>query len=235
MPNPTMVKWLIGLSAIAVIAVSVVAALVWSPGAVKDETPPPSTRIPSAVEGLPPAVEPDVRAKGPLSLAELRWCMTEEVRLEAIRPQLATQPAVDRYNQLAADYNNRCGRRNSSDEERDRLATDIAASRQSIEAAAIEDIQRLNDAVPVSRNRVQNLLSMLGYDPGAVDGVYGEQTREAIKSFQRQEGIPVDGLLSQELLDQLIDALARYQIRIERCRMRSLRDTSEQQGAVIQC
>lgn len=225
----TLIKWLIGLAAIAAIA-----ALAWLPGALKDETP-PSTRIPSASEGLVPAVEPDMRENGPLSVAELRWCMREEVRLEAIRPRLATRPAADRYNQLAADFNSRCGGRSASDEKRDEVTTDIAASRQSIVAAAIEDSQRLNDAVPVSTNRAQELLSMLGYDPGVVNGVYGAQTKAAIEAFQRQMESPVDGLLSRELLDQLGRALARNRIRIERCRVRSLRDTSEQQRSDFRC
>jgi hypothetical protein len=165
----------------------------------------------------------------------LRWCMTEEARLEAVEVHLATRPAVDRYNLLAANLNRRCGRRNSSDEERDAVTTNIAAFRQSIVAGAIEEIQRLNDTVPVSTSRIQELLSRLGYDPGVVDGVYRTQTREAIESFQRQNRIPVDGLLSQDLLDKLVGAWAGNIIRSERCRIRNLRDTSEQQRADFPC
>lgn len=220
----TVTKWILGVAGVA--------ALAWLPGALKDVDTPPR---PSAPEGLPPAVEPSSRENGPLSVAELRWCMTEEVRLGAIRPRLATRPAADRFNQLAADFNSRCSGRNSSDADRDRVTTDIAASRQSIVAAAIEDSQRLNDAVPLSTNQAQKLLSMLGYDPGVVNGVYGAETKAAIEAFQRQKGIPVDGLLSQELFDQMARALARNLIRSERCRIRSLRDTSEQQRADSRC
>ena len=83
--------------------------------------------------------------------------------------------------------------------------------------------------------RVQELLSMLGYDSGLVDGAYAAPTKAAIEAFQGREGIPVDGLLSRELLDQLDRALARYRIRIERCRTRRLRDASEQQRADFRC
>lgn len=225
-------KWLIGLATIAGIAA--IAALAWLPCVPKDETP-PSTRIFSAPERLPPAVKPDMRENGPLSVAELHWCMEEEVRLAEIQPRLVTRPAADRFNLLAADFNSRCGGRSSRDEERDQVTTDIAVSRQSIVAAAIEDSQRLNDAVPLSTNRAQELLSMLGYDPGVINGEYGAQTKAAIEAFQRQMGSPVDGLLSPELFDQLAGALARNRIRSERCRIRSLRDTSEDKPSDLRC
>ena len=215
-------------------AVVAIAALAWIWGAQKDETP-ASTLTPSAPEGLPPALEPDRGENGQLSVAELRWCMTEGVRLDTIRPRLATRPAADRYNELAAAFNSRCGGRRSSNEARDEVAADIDASRQSIVDAAIEDVQRLNDAVPLSTNQAQELLSTLGYDPGVANGEYGAQTKAAIESFQRQNGIPADGLLSRELFDQMARALARSRMRSERCRMRSLRDTSEEQGAGFRC
>lgn len=47
---------------------------------------------------------------------------------------------------------------------------------------------------------IQRLLTQLGYDPGPADGVYGPQTRAAIEAFQRHEGLPVDGQVSDALL-----------------------------------
>jgi len=229
-----LIRWLTGIAAIAAIAaVLAIVALAWLPGA-PEEAKPPSTPISSASEGPPPAVEPG-KENGPLSVAELRWCMTEQIRLEAIRPRLETRPAADRYNELGEDFNSRCAGRNSSDGARDEVISEIAASREAIEAAAIEDVRQLNDAVPLSANEAQELLSMLGYDPGAVDGEYRAQTKAAIEAFQRRNGIPVDGLLSRELLDQLGSALARYRIRSERCRVRSLRGTNEGQRADFRC
>ena len=229
-----------GLAAIVTIAAVVaLAALAWLPGAPKHETPLsariPATGSPPAPEGLPPPVEPSVSENDLLSVAELRWCLTEAVRLETIQPRLATRPAADRYNDLAADFNHRCGGRSSSNEVRDEVAPDVAASRESIVAAAIEDVQRLNDAVPLSTDRAQELLSTLGYEPGVVNGVYGAQTKEAISAFQRRNGIPADGLLSRELFDQLARALGRQRILMERCRIRSLRDANGQQGTGFRC
>lgn len=49
----------------------------------------------------------------------------------------------------------------------------------------------------------QRMLSMLGYDPGPVDGVFGKKTRIAIKHFQVDEELAVDGRLTASLLRHL--------------------------------
>ncbi len=49
----------------------------------------------------------------------------------------------------------------------------------------------------------QRLLAQLGFDPGPVDGGMGPRTRSAIEAFQRQQGLPVDGKVSETLLAQL--------------------------------
>jgi hypothetical protein len=41
---------------------------------------------------------------------------------------------------------------------------------------------------------VQRMLEAVGHSPGPIDGVSGEQTRAAVKSFQTQEGLTVDGI-----------------------------------------
>ncbi len=58
----------------------------------------------------------------------------------------------------------------------------------------------------LSRNQVekmQELLSAHGFDPGPIDGVIGSQTREAIKEFQRTAKLPADGHPTPELLEVL--------------------------------
>lgn len=42
--------------------------------------------------------------------------------------------------------------------------------------------------------QIQNLLDYLGYDPGPIDGLDGANTRDAVKAFQRSEGLTVDGV-----------------------------------------
>jgi S1-C subfamily serine protease len=58
---------------------------------------------------------------------------------------------------------------------------------------------------------VQQLLADLDYDPGPVDGVIGPQTRAAVRAFQADAGLPVDGEISDELYATLTDAVSSGQ------------------------
>lgn len=51
--------------------------------------------------------------------------------------------------------------------------------------------------------QAQTLLSTLGFDPGPADGKIGPKTREAIKAFQRDTGLPVTGRVSLSLINAL--------------------------------
>lgn len=41
----------------------------------------------------------------------------------------------------------------------------------------------------------QSVLKRIGFDPGAVDGVYGSQTQQAVKNFQSRFGLTSDGIV----------------------------------------
>jgi flavin-dependent dehydrogenase len=47
---------------------------------------------------------------------------------------------------------------------------------------------------------VQRRLARGGYYHGSIDGVIGPGTRTAIRSFERNNGLPVDGVIDRELL-----------------------------------
>ncbi|MEO1120731.1 MAG: peptidoglycan-binding domain-containing protein [Pseudomonadota bacterium] len=51
--------------------------------------------------------------------------------------------------------------------------------------------------------RVQAGLQDLGYNPGPIDGVQGSQTTSAIKAYQRDNGLLVDGRASYELAEHI--------------------------------
>lgn len=51
--------------------------------------------------------------------------------------------------------------------------------------------------------RVQASLAEIGYTPGAINGEMSEATRNAIKAFERDKGLPETGVISQELLAAL--------------------------------
>jgi peptidoglycan hydrolase-like protein with peptidoglycan-binding domain len=49
----------------------------------------------------------------------------------------------------------------------------------------------------------QQALKDKGYDPGAVDGVMGSRTREAIKNFQTASNLKATGTLNSETREKL--------------------------------
>jgi N-acetylmuramoyl-L-alanine amidase len=50
---------------------------------------------------------------------------------------------------------------------------------------------------------LQSRLSRLGFDPGRVDGIFGDQTATALMDFQRNAGLLADGFLGRRTLDEL--------------------------------
>lgn len=55
--------------------------------------------------------------------------------------------------------------------------------------------------------QVQQMLAYLGYDPGAVDGVDGKNTQAAVRRFQTQEYLTVDGIAGEQTQIRLKDAV----------------------------
>ncbi len=51
--------------------------------------------------------------------------------------------------------------------------------------------------------QVQELLTELGYEPGPADGVAGGKTREAIRRFEAASGLPISGVISENLIRRL--------------------------------
>lgn len=45
---------------------------------------------------------------------------------------------------------------------------------------------------------IQQRLKDLGYDPGSVDGIYGDKTVSAVKVFQSKSGLPQDGMVGPQ-------------------------------------
>jgi len=55
---------------------------------------------------------------------------------------------------------------------------------------------------------LQQRLAWLGYDPGAVDGIFGARTQAALQAFQRARGLPAHGRLDQATAEALLRAVA---------------------------
>lgn len=60
----------------------------------------------------------------------------------------------------------------------------------------ISDRYTADAATTTAENRtIQTKLKRWGYYNGNIDGIYGSQTREAVKYFQRKNGLAVDGIV----------------------------------------
>lgn len=55
---------------------------------------------------------------------------------------------------------------------------------------------------------MQELLAELGYDPGPADGILGERTVAAVKAYQRNAGLTVDGQITESLFAYAIEEKA---------------------------
>lgn len=60
--------------------------------------------------------------------------------------------------------------------------------------------------------QTQCLLDYLGYDPGPIDGLDGANTRDAVKAFQRAEGLTVDGVVGVQTEKALLDAVSNGRV-----------------------
>jgi N-acetylmuramoyl-L-alanine amidase len=57
---------------------------------------------------------------------------------------------------------------------------------------------------------LQRRLSALGFDTGRVDGIFGDLTATALGDFQRNVGLPIDGVLGASTLHELRRVMPRH-------------------------
>ena len=166
-----------------------------------------------------------------LSVAQIRWCLREDIRIEILRPLPTTNTQIDQFNAVVSDYNSRCGsyryRQGTltrAQREVERVRAQIVGSvqppwrpssspggttsqRPSVAPAQPRPVQQWSQLTL----DVQNALTALGYRPGPADGLYGARTRSAIQSFQRDVGLAADGQVTQALAERLRQALQSRQ------------------------
>ena len=56
---------------------------------------------------------------------------------------------------------------------------------------------------------LQTIMTNLGYNPGTVDGIFGELTRQAVQRFQSNHNLAADGMVGQETYNALARELAK--------------------------
>lgn len=60
------------------------------------------------------------------------------------------------------------------------------------------DAVALETLTTAQNKTVQTKLKNWGYYKGAIDGIYGPKTKEAVKSFQRKNGLVADGIVGKK-------------------------------------
>jgi N-acetylmuramoyl-L-alanine amidase len=71
--------------------------------------------------------------------------------------------------------------------------------------SATSPLQRGDDVA-----ELQERLAALGFDPGRVDGIFGEGTRASVASFQRDTGLVADGVAGPATLTELRRLAVRH-------------------------
>ncbi len=178
----------------------------------------PST--PSA-ESRPSEEKPPVGTNNVLTSAQLRYCVAEDIRLEAAKGVINNynDTHVDRFNEMVADYNGRCGQFRyrsgalesaRSEVERFRAALEVDGRARFVRAKAApsQDLTfvPLEPTPDPTVKAIQERLNELGFDAGVADGLMGERTRTAIAAYQRDRGLSIDGKASKSLLGTLSQA-----------------------------
>jgi hypothetical protein len=148
-----------------------------------------------------------------LSVAELRWCMREDIRLEVLETRHAGSDSA-RFQEGVGNYNLRCTQFKYRGNDLTQARRDIDAARSWIVAETLAEALNAGAydelAAPgysVLTRDVQELLRVLGYTPGAIDGRYGARTRSAVESFERDRGWPASGRVSELLRKELLESV----------------------------
>jgi len=89
------------------------------------------------------------------------------------------------------------------------LLSSPASGKRAPQLAVTSPIIRYGDRGEDVR-AVQQALSFLGYSPGPIDGIFGPMTNEAVRRFQSDQRIAVDGIVGPETIAALNIELRRY-------------------------
>ena len=236
-------KWLFGIT--AVISLIWIANLIWivnqsdnnrssklaySPGTSSTSLAPagrPAVVQPQ-VPTRPAESKPSVGRNNVLSTAQIRYCLAEQIRLDAAETALNnySDSDVDRFNGYVSDYNSRCGefryRQGALESARrdvDPYRSQLQAEGRSRFVRSPSTTMRTPASTPASKPSrptpdttvlaIQRRLNDLGYNAGSPDGLFGNKVHAAILAFQRDNGITADGNASQGLLQRVLVAERR--------------------------
>lgn len=91
------------------------------------------------VDDLSQYQTPIIEGSNIRSIAEIRWCLREEIRLKTIRPMINPSTALV-YNTMVDNYQARCGEYQYQHNDLVRAQTDVARYQTAIEKQAVNEI-----------------------------------------------------------------------------------------------
>lgn len=222
-------KWLVGIV--------VVVGLLWLIGQSDKNTPSPAPAYSPPAQSAAPSYSPPAQPQEPsapqeskppvgqdlvFSTAQIRYCLAEDIRMDAAKAVLNnySDSDVDRFNAMVADYNSRCSSFKYQTNNRGRndlnsAQRDIEPYRSQLQAEGRSRFTRspstgslsapaqARPAADETVRAVQQKLNELGYSAGLADGLMGRGTRAAIIAFQQDRGLAATGVADQTLLFHL--------------------------------
>ncbi len=150
-----------------------------------------------------------------LGIPEINWCIAEQIALDTQEKILKNKNQVKYYNERVKDYNKRCSRfRYKPNEYRHAIEAVNEKRKQIVEEAHLDLIKgtvhgkkpEINGTNRVAE--VQRKLKQLKYSI-TVDGDLGPITLEAIKRFQKSNGMPMTGIIDDRLIEALDKAIGK--------------------------
>ena len=135
-------------------------------------------------------VQPPIGREHVLSVAQIRWCVREDMRLNHYRPLALTQTQIAEFNTTIADYNSRCSSYRYRQGTLARARREVEGERTQLLAGFSPPWRESEDGSEGDEETrdLQRMLKEMGYDPGPIDGKMGERTRSAIDAFLRDTG-----------------------------------------------
>lgn len=141
--------------------------------------------------------------KAELNLGDAPWDSSDDSDSESSGSTTAAQAAEPQTDQAAAQPAQESTAAAESKPAQEAAAVEPAAGRPS---AGPDYKEQAYAGTPADRETIRDIqtgLKNLGFDPGPVDGIPGTQTRDAIREFQKANGLPVDGWPTKELAAEI--------------------------------
>ena len=165
------------------------------------------------------------------TIEEIRWCIREKIRIESIRPHISNYIRTSKFNDLVDDYNRRCGEYRYEYNSKAQAEREVEEHRSEIILEALKLLNQFDSyesnlkySIPVTTppisnpvksqaeliSEAQRLLAELGYNPGPVDGEFGNKTAKALNCFQSELNITKSNKIDNYLILLLNNTISSY-------------------------